>query len=125
MILDTNAISALAEKNSALLGQLKRTTRVAVTLISLGEFTFGVEGSRKRSELQRWLDAFLEKAEILAPDRGTVPIYAAIRMELKQAGTPIPANDVWIAALARQHHRKILSHDHHFDLVAGVERISW
>ena len=125
MILDTNALSALAEKNPALLGQLKRTTRVAVTLISLGEFAFGIEGSRKHCELQRWLDAFLEKAEVLSPDRGTVPFYAAIRMELKREGTPIPANDVWIAALARQHDRKILSQDHHFDLVTGVVRMGW
>lgn len=44
---------------------------------------------------------------------------------LKRAGQPIPGNDVWIAALGRQHALPILSLDRHFDLVAGVRRISW
>ena len=125
MIFDTNTLSALAARNPDLLARIKDTSRAAITLISLGEFTFGVEGSTRRDELQRWLAAFLARAEVLAPDLATVPFYAAIRRELKQAGTPIPANDVWIAALARQHQREILSQDRHFDLVAGVVRVGW
>ena len=50
---------------------------------------------------------------------------AAIRLELKRSGSPIPANDVWVAALARQHALAVLSNDSHFDVVDGVRRITF
>jgi tRNA(fMet)-specific endonuclease VapC len=51
--------------------------------------------------------------------------YAAVRMELKKAGTPIPSNDVWIAALCRQHSLPIVSRNRHFDAVPGLRRLHW
>ncbi len=51
--------------------------------------------------------------------------YAAIRLELKIAGKPIPADDAWIAALCRQHAMPIMSRDSHFDFVAGLRRLAW
>ena len=51
--------------------------------------------------------------------------YANIRHRLRLAGTPIPENDIWIAALALEHQQQVLSNDHHFDLVEGLVRISW
>lgn len=125
MILDTNAISALVARDADLIRLLDAAPRIAVTLISLGEFEFGILGSKKKKELERWLEAFLERADVLAADRKTLPHYAGIRAELKKAGTPIPANDVWIAALARQHKLTIVSRDAHFDKVKGLKRLSW
>jgi predicted nucleic acid-binding protein len=46
-------------------------------------------------------------------------------MELKRAGTPIPSNDVWIAALCRQHSLPVVSRDRHFDAVPGLKRLHW
>jgi tRNA(fMet)-specific endonuclease VapC len=51
--------------------------------------------------------------------------YAAVRLELKQAGKPIPVNDLWIAALCREHGLPLLSRDRHFDVVAGIRRLDW
>ena len=51
--------------------------------------------------------------------------YAAIGLELKKSGKPIPTNDLWIAALCRQHALPLISHDRHFDVVKGLERIEW
>ena len=51
--------------------------------------------------------------------------YAELRIQLKEAGTPIPSNDAWIAALCRQHALPILSRDRHFDLIKGLERLGW
>jgi tRNA(fMet)-specific endonuclease VapC len=48
-----------------------------------------------------------------------------VRVELKSAGTPIPSNDVWIAALCRQHRLPLLSRDRHFDGVPGIRRLAW
>jgi predicted nucleic acid-binding protein len=62
---------------------------------------------------------------VLAVDEGTARHYADIRDELKRGGRPIPAKDLWIAALARQHALPLLSRDRHFDSVPGVMRIGW
>jgi tRNA(fMet)-specific endonuclease VapC len=125
MILDTNALSALAEGNRDLFRAIRFAPRLSVTLISLGEFRYGIARSRRGDELQAWLDAFLGRAQVLSPTLATLPHYAAIRAELKANGTPIPANDCWIAALVREHRLPFVSRDRHFDAVAGIERVEW
>lgn len=126
VILDTNAVSALAQKNQTLIQKLSETRRLAVTVISLGEYTYGTRQSRFRLELETWLKKrFLPFVEILFPDLSTVEHYADIRTELKAEGTPIPANDIWIAALARQYSLPVLSLDRHLDQVKSLDRIAW
>jgi len=125
MILDTNALSALANRNADLIETLRPAPRICVTLFSLGEYLFGITQSRHQAALQVWLDALLEHAETLLPDRATLPFYAEIRRQLKADGKPIPANDCWIAALAKQHRLPVVSLDKHFDAVKGMQRISW
>ena len=125
VILDTNAISALAEQDKALRELVKVAPRVAVTIISIGEYAFGISQSRHRAELEAWLDALLLKVDVLILEQKTLPFYAEVRGRLKLAGTPIPANDCWIAALAQQHRLPIVSQDRHFDSVKGIERIGW
>jgi predicted nucleic acid-binding protein len=125
VILDSNALSALARKDHDLLARLRDARRLAVTLISLGEYEYGISHSRLKDELQLWLHAFVQRAEVFCPDMGTLPHYASVRSELRQAGTPIPANDCWIAALVRQHGMPLLSRDQHFDLIDDVRRLEW
>ena len=127
MILDTNALSALAGRDENLIDQLSTAPRICTTLISLGEYAYDLTGCTpaRRKQLQAWLDAFLERAEVLSPNRQTIEPYATVRAELKAAGTPIPANDCWIAALARQHKLGLLSKDRHFDRVKGIKRYDW
>ncbi|MEM6912252.1 MAG: PIN domain-containing protein [Verrucomicrobiota bacterium] len=67
MILDTNALSALVSGDREIRKLLSRAPRLAVTLITLGEFTYGMAGSRKRDELETWLEAFLKGADVLIP----------------------------------------------------------
>jgi predicted nucleic acid-binding protein len=62
---------------------------------------------------------------ILFVDEGTAGTYADVRHELKNSGHPIPSNDLWIAALARQYGLPLLSRDRHFDSVSGLMRIGW
>lgn len=125
MTLDTNALSALAARDKDLIELLAAAPRLSVTLISLGEYEYGISRSSKKSELRKWLDALLERVSVLSPTLATLPYYAEIRNELQNAGTPIPANDVWIAALARQYAVPVVSRDTHLDKVAGLERLDW
>lgn len=125
MILDTNALSALAEGDPALEPVLRKAHQVSVPVIVLGEYRYGISQSRKRAEYERWIEEHLTKFQILDVDEQTTIPYSAIGVALKKAGTPIPSNDCWIAALCKQYSLVIVSRDVHFDLVPGIERISW
>jgi tRNA(fMet)-specific endonuclease VapC len=125
VILDTNAISAFFEGIPAVCAAIGQAEVVAIPAIVLGEYRFGLPNSRLRVELEAKLGRLERLAMIFSVDAETARNYAAIRHELKQAGTPIPENDVWIAAIARQHDLPLLSNDSHFDDVRGLTRIGW
>ena len=125
MILDTNGLSAVAEGESALEPILRKAAQIAIPVIVLGEYRYGISHSRKRKHYERWLAEYLPTFRILDVDERTTLSYSAVRTELKRAGTPIPSNDVWIAALCRQHSLPLLSRDRHFDAVAGIRRLEW
>ena len=125
MILDTNALSAVAVGERALESTLRNITHIAVPLIVLGEYHYGIRQSRDRKYYEAWLTEYLRRFRVLDVDEPTTVSYAAVRTELRKAGTPIPSNDVWIAALCRQHSLSLLSKDRHFDLVPGLQRIDW
>ena len=125
MILDTNAVSAWAEGLPAVEAFLRSADRLVVPSVVLGEYYFGIRQSRHRSRYEGWLRRFLPLAEVAAVTSATAAAYADIRLGLKRSGNPIPPNDAWIAALARQHALPVLSNDAHFDAVADVRRIAF
>jgi tRNA(fMet)-specific endonuclease VapC len=125
VILDTNALSAFVDGDAAVGEVLRQQARACIPVIVLGEFRYGVAQSRHRSTYEQWLKTHLEHFEVLPVDGETAVSYAAVRVALKQRGTPIPANDAWIAALAVQHRLPVLSRDSHFDSVPQVRRKEW
>lgn len=125
MIFDTNALSAFFEGDKAMGVALERTVRIFLPVIVLGEYRFGLLRSKKRRLIEPALDALEATATVLLVDTETVRPYAEIRDRLKIAGTPMPSNDLWIAALALQHALPIISRDVHFDRVRSLRRISW
>ena len=125
MILDTNGLSAVADGESALEPILRKAPQIAIPVIVLGEYRYGISQSRNRKHYEQWLAEYLLTFRILDVDERTTLSYSAVRTELKKAGTPIPSNDVWIAALCRQHSLPLLSRDRHFDAVAGIRRLEW
>jgi len=125
VILDTNALSAFVDGNPAAGELLSHQERAAIPVIVLGEFRYGITSSRYRESYERWLDSHLAEFEVLPVSADTAVAYAAIRVALKRAGKPIPANDAWIAALAVEHSLPVLSNDAHFDVVPGLRRVSW
>ena len=125
MILDTNGLSAMADGDPDVAPILRQAAEIALPVIALGEYRYGIRQSRYRARYERWLNEVLAACRVLSVDESTTAVYAEIRGELKRAGHPIPGNDVWIAALARQHSLPVLSRDRHFDRVTGLTRIPW
>ena len=125
MILDTNALSAAADGDPALHAVLARADQMVVPVIVLGEYRYGIAQSRHRAVCEDWLTALQNDCLVLDVQEATTHHYAEITLELRRKGKPIPTNDIWVAALCRQHSLPLLSRDQHFDLVAGTKRVAW
>lgn len=125
MILDTNALSAIAEGEPGVANIFARARLVAIPVIVLGEYRYGIARSRHEREYERWLEEMVSISRVLEIDEETALWYARLCGQLKDAGTPIPSNDAWIGALCRQHALPLLSRDRHFDLIKGLRRLDW
>lgn len=125
MILDTNALSAAADDDPAVIALIASAEEMALPVIVLGEYRHGIALSRNRASYENWLTGLLNDCMVLDVNEPTTRHYADINLELRRMGKPIPTNDVWIAALCRQHSLPLVSRDRHFDLVAGNRRIEW
>jgi predicted nucleic acid-binding protein len=125
MIVDTNALSAAADGDPEIIAILARADQMAIPVIVLGEYRYGIAQSKNRASYERWLIGLLQDCFVLDITEPTTQYYTEIILELKRKGKPIPTNDLWIAALCRQHCLPLLSRDLHFDLVAGIKRVGW
>lgn len=84
---------------------------------------FGALQARQTERERARIEALPTRGEVLECDLNTAAHYAEVKDELRRQGRPIPENDLWIAALARQHDVTLASRDSHFDAVAGVRRV--
>lgn len=125
MILDTNALSAFADGDKKLLPVIGSAVDLALPVIALGEFLYGIHRSRFRDRYEQWLRANLPLFDLLPIGEETARRYAEICRELKAAALPTPSNDVWIAALAREHGSPLVSRDQHFRAVTGLRLLTW
>ena len=125
MILDTNALSAAADHDPPVLALLGRAEELAIPVIVLGEYRHGIAQLRNRTTYENWLQGLIRDCMVLEISEPTTQFYADIVIELRRANKPIPTNDIWIAALCRQHSLPLLSRDRHFDLITNNKRIGW
>lgn len=117
--LDTNRLSDLFLGDAELSEQLESCDEVWVPLIVLAEIKAGFYGGSRQVRNEAALKRFLTTAtvRILIPARETADHYARLFVQLRQAGTPIPDNDLWIAALALEHDLTLITRDSHFERI--------
>ena len=125
MILDTNALSAFFDGDPNLVELLSKAPELFLPVIVLGEYRFGLRGSKLRKEWEPKLNEFAKLCTVLPILESTTTTYASIRHDLKQAGTPIPENDIWVSALALEYKLPVVTRDTHFQLAGQVKSISW
>lgn len=122
LLLDTSAYSGFMRGSPSLKAALQRADEVVINSIVLGELMAGfIKGGRRRrneEELQRFLSS--PRVRVVDVTEETAERYAVILNSLWQAGTPIPTNDIWIAASAMEHGLQILTTDEHFRRVSQV-----
>jgi len=101
---------------------LRRIDRIGFSVVSIGELYSGFKGGRQEAKNREELDIFMDSPRVVvhAIDEGAADYYASVLSTLRSAGTPIPTNDIWIAAVAFQHGYKLYTKDNHFRLVPGL-----
>ncbi len=121
--LDTNAYSDFMRGVPSRVSVVQAAERVYLPLIVLGELRAGFAVGNQQLRNAATLDRFLQssRVEVLTPDVETTVVYAQVFAELRQQGTPIPTNDLWIAALARQHGLPLCTSDAHFQHITGLK----
>lgn len=127
LALDTNAYTELARGNSLLASYVKKSIRVGVPIIVLGEIQFGALNGEKVSYNLSLLRKFLatSRVEILSIDQTTTRLFGEIATELRRIGKPIQQNDIWIAAICKQHEFTLATNDKGFNAILGLEVINF
>jgi tRNA(fMet)-specific endonuclease VapC len=126
LALDTNAYKALSDGNEHLAEDMRRADVIGLPIIVLGELWFGfVNGARLRANTET-LERFLAtpRIEILQLSEQTTRIYGEIATLLRRGGIAIQQNDIWIAALCKQHGFALATRDQGFQQVLGLEVLS-
>ena len=122
ILIDTNAYAAFKRGDPEAVSIIQRASMIAFNTIVLGElfggFAMGSRNEMNRQELARFLDS--SRVVVLPLDRVTAEHYSAGYSALKRVATPIPTNDMWIAASTIQHGLALFSYDRHFRFVAGL-----
>ena len=96
-----------------------------LSLTALGELYKGVLKSADPAGNRSQLDTFLQTVAVLHPDTATAVHYAQIAVDLEKKGTPIPENDIWIAAVALECSMPLATRDAHFQKVDGLTLLQW
>ena len=121
---DTNRITDLFRGDAAFAELLGTADEIWIPFIVLGELRAGFLGGTQHKGNDALLSALLSKptVDVLLPSRETAEHYGRLFVQLKRAGTPIPDNDLWIAALVLQHDLALCSRDGHFDRIPQLLR---
>ena len=120
--LDTSAYSQFKRGDEQVVELVDRADWVGLPVIVMGELWLGfLLGSRlRRNQAELAEFAGHPAVETLAVDAETARIYAEMVVDLRKAGTPLPTNDIWVAATAARAGATVLTYDAHF---AAIKRV--
>ncbi len=122
--LDTNSYVAFCRGEEETVDLLEKADSIHLPFVVLAELRAGFAVGKRGSENERVLGLFLSKPEVypLFADEQTTREYASVYRQLRRQGTPIPTNDIWIAALVLQHGLTLHARDRHFDHLPQLVR---
>jgi len=126
-LLVSNAYTAIMRADEAVLSALEDAQAILMPSIVIGELEYGFGYGNRYGANRRQLDTFLSQrfVSFLTITRDTTRHYVQIMRHLRAAGTKIPTNDAWIAALALENDAGLWTHDKHFDHIEGIRVNRW
>ena len=122
LLVDTNAYSELAKGNAHVRELLENADEIVMSTVVMGELYAGFRLGSRSSEKSRQLREFLDTpgVEVTAPGAIIAERYGELVRVLRQNGTPIPTNDMWIAATALETASRVVTFDSHYQHVPGL-----
>ncbi|HEX4125174.1 MAG TPA: type II toxin-antitoxin system VapC family toxin [Tepidisphaeraceae bacterium] len=125
LLLDTNRYSDLARGEALAMQVAQAAAEIFIPFIVLGELRGGFAAGARQRENEARLSLLLQRPTVrsLFADSDTTHHYATLFNQLRRQGTPIPTNDIWIAALGVQHSLVLFSRDAHFRHIPQLARV--
>ena len=124
-LLDTNIVIAVFNGDALLQHRVINAPEVFLSIVTLGELFYGARNSKRVQENIARIEQFAASTTVLDCDSQTARHYGTLRAELRERGTPIPENDLWITALASQHGLSLVTRDQHFSVFTDLRLESW
>lgn len=125
-ILDTNIVIGLFANDSSIIQKIKSFSgNIFISSIVLGELFYGAKQSTRKEENRKKIEELAEASLVLECDLDNARYYGQVKSYLKAKGSPIPENDIWIAALAVQHQLILVTRDKHFNSIETISIEDW
>jgi predicted nucleic acid-binding protein len=122
VLIDTNAYAEFKKGNPLAVAVIRNVNNIVFTPIVIAElisgFILGTKEKQNRKDLKEFLDS--KRVITIDIDQNTSENFAQIFKELRKKGKPIPTNDIWICAIARQYELPVFSYDAHFKYIDGI-----
>jgi tRNA(fMet)-specific endonuclease VapC len=125
MVVDTSIVIETFRGDTKLSDLLDEQPAVYLSSIVIGELYVGANRSVNKANHLKKIKAFIGRCIVLPVDEDTANQYGIIKAELLKKGKPIPENDIWIAAVAKQIESPVLTSDQHFKLVSAIKVKYW
>jgi tRNA(fMet)-specific endonuclease VapC len=125
VLADTNIVIAIFAGEPEIIQKLQQQRSVFLCVPVLGELRYGALASTRVQQNIAKLDELARATTVLECNVETAKSYAEVKLSLRKKGKPVPENDVWIAALARQHNLTLVTRDAHFRHVDGFDCEIW
>jgi tRNA(fMet)-specific endonuclease VapC len=122
VLVDTNIVIAMFAGDPVVIEALESKDDLFLCIPVLGELFYGALASTRVQQNVARIQEFVQAVIVLDCDTKTAARYGEVKNYLRRKGKPIPENDVWIAALARQHQLTLLTRDTHF---GAVDDLDW
>jgi tRNA(fMet)-specific endonuclease VapC len=125
LAIDTNRYGDLASGEASVVDAVHGASAVFIPFIVLAELRAGFSGGSRARQNEAFLAKVFDAPHVttLYPDDTTTRHYAVLYQQLRRQGTPMPTNDLWIAALVIQNNLTLTTRDRHFDHLPQISRI--
>ena len=124
-LLDSNIVIALLSGDQSVIDQIDQASEIFLPSIGIGELYYGAFNSSKKQTNVDRIDQLRSQVTVLDRDDFTAKFYGQIKKALKDKGTPIPENDIWIGAIAMQYELTVATRDNHFLNIEGLGVDKW
>lgn len=125
LLLDTNIVIAVLNGDETIPPRLDAAEIVGISVTVIGELLYGTKKSHHVQDNINKIKRFVHRCSVFSVNEDTAEFYSTIKAELMKKGNPIPENDIWIAATARQNNLTLITGDGHFDKVQHLMTEKW